>query len=61
MDVKKAQAVFDAAVGLKYWEWRAIADMIDREFHATQATVQLSEAAANDALYRLRIELPAGR
>lgn len=61
MDMKKAETIINAAAGLKYWEWREIADMIDRKFRSAQAFVEFDEKEAAHAVQMLKNEMPIGR
>lgn len=60
MDAKKAETIITAAAGLKYWEWRAIADMIDRKFIGKQAQVEFTPQDAEHGLQMLIAEQPRG-
>ena len=58
MDMTKAETIIAAAAGLKYWEWREIADMIERKFRSAQAFAEFDAKEAEHALQALKNEMP---
>ena len=60
MDIKKAAAIMEAAVGLNHREWLAIAEMVERKFQTAMNAVVFTTQDAEDATARLKAEQPRG-
>lgn len=58
MNTRAAENILQTVVDLKYSEWRAIVDMVERQFRAEHHNMKLTQTNVDKILYRLENERP---
>ena len=56
MDVTKARAIIDLALGLKHYEWNRINQMVEQAFRNAEARLEFTPEIAGSALDMLELE-----
>ena len=58
MNPKAAENILQTVADLKYSEWRAIVDMVERQFRAEHHSMKLNQANADKIMNRMKAERP---